>query len=153
MEQLFGNKGILQLYVSTLDEIDSMNYRNKVYYNILYLWFKNKLNNKNIDSYFSENEIKTIAIYGVGNLGELLYDELKESNKIDVKYLIDQSNEDKNLYKVPIVKPEQVKSMEKVDCVVVTPIYAFDVIKKGLDKLEFKNIICIDDIIIKIHNE
>lgn len=153
MEQLFGNKEIFKLYVSTLDEIDSMNYRNKIYYNILYLWLKNKLNNKSIEDYFLENEIKTIAIYGAGNLGELLYCELKDSVKISVKYLIDQSNANKSLYKVPLVNLDQINRMEEVEGIIVTPIYAFDAIKENLNKFGLKNVLCIDEIITEIYNK
>lgn len=153
MEQLFGKKELLDLYVNTLDEIDSMNYRNKVYYNILYLWLKNKLNNKSIEDYFLKNKIKTIAIYGAGNLGELLYDELKNSSKVNIKYLIDQGNINKNLYRIQIIKLEQVSNVEEVDCVVVTPIYAYDSIKENLNKLGIKKIVAIDDIITEIYYE
>ncbi|MCY6959576.1 hypothetical protein [Clostridium brassicae] len=149
----FGDKELLNLYVNTLDEVDSMNYRNKVYYSILYLWLKNKLNNKNIEDYFLKNKIKTIAVYGAGNLGELLYDELKNSNKVYTKYLIDQGNVNKKNYQIPIIKLEQLSNMEEVDCIVVTPIYAYDQIKENLSKLGLNKIMCIDDIVTEIYYE
>lgn len=153
MENLFNDDEFFNLYASTIEQVDSMSYRNKVYYNILYLWLKNQLNNKSIEAYLLQNEIKTIAIYGAGNLGELLYDELKVSNKITIKYIIDQSNVNKNLYKIPVIKPEQIMNIEDIDCIIVTPIYAFDAIAENLKQFQFKNIVCIDDIIIKIHNK
>jgi hypothetical protein len=151
MEELFNNKELLNVYVSTLEEIDSMNYRNKVYYNIIYLWLKNKLNKKNIEDYLLKKKIETIAIYGVGNLGELLYDELKNSNKISIKYLVDQGNVNNNIYKEPIIKLEQIHNMEKVDFIIVTPIYAYDKIKNNLNELGVKKIVCIDSIITEIY--
>lgn len=153
VEEVFSNNEFLNLYNSTIQSLDSMNYRNKVYYNVLFLWLKNKLNNKNIENYLLQKDIKTIAIYGAGNLGELLYDELKISNKVTIKYIIDQSNVNGSLYEVPVIKPEQIKEIESVDCIVVTPIYAFDVIGKNLKQLDSKNIICIDDIIIEMYRE
>lgn len=153
MEDLFDNSKFLNLYRSTVELLDSDNYRNKVYYNILYLWIKNNLNYKNIESYLLENELKTISIYGAGNLGELLYDELKSSKKITIKYIIDQSNVNKNYYEVPIIKLDQIENIEIVDCIIVTPIYAYDVIEDKLKQFGFKNIVCIDDIIIKIYNQ
>lgn len=153
MENLFNNDEFFNLYISTIEPLDSMNHRNKIYYNILYLWLKNQLNNKSIEAYLLQNKIKTVAIYGAGNLGELLYDELKNSNKIIIKYIIDQSNANKNFYKIPVIKTEHIRNIEDVDCIIVTPIYAFDVIAENLRRFKFKNIVCIDDIIIKIYNK
>lgn len=153
MEKIFNDEKLRNLYVTTLDEIDFMNYRNKLYYKMLYLWLKNKLNNKNLEDYFLKNQINTIAIYGAGNLGELLYDELKNSNKIHIKYFIDQSNINGNLYKIPIINLEQIHNVEEIDFIIVTPIYAYDEIRENLNKLGFKKLMCIDDIITEIYYE
>lgn len=153
MVELLNNNEFSNLYASTIEPLDSMCYRNKVYYNILYLWLKNKLNNKSIENYLLQNGIKTIAIYGAGNLGELLYNELKPSKNITINCLIDQEDVSKSLYRIPVIKPKEIKDIKNLDCIVVTPIYAFDEIEEVLKQFEFSNIICIDEIIIKMYNK
>lgn len=142
-----------QLYVDTLKKLDSMNYRNKSYYEVLYYWMKNKNGGKSISDYLLEKSIKSIGIYGAGNLGELLFSELKNENKILIKYIIDRSSSNEIFFNTPILKLKQLKNVDKVDCIIVTPIYAFEEIKDDLKKVQINNLLCIDDIIFDIYEE
>lgn len=53
-------------------------------------WIKIRQKNHTLSEFFHKNHIKSIAIYGMAQLGRRLYDEL-ESGDIEVKYLIDQN--------------------------------------------------------------
>ncbi len=76
-----------------------------------------------------------------------MYGELKNTDGIDIKYVIDKNNINSNFNNIPIFNLKEVKLMDKVDIIVVTPIYAYDLIKKELFLMDIKNIICLDEVI------
>lgn len=127
-------------------------YRN--YYNVANQWLLNKNEDKSIGNYFKENtEYKTIAIYGMGTMGELFYDELKNSSDVKVAYFIDKNAEDLyyGLDDLPVVGLDDISSQKKVDAVIVTPIYDFDKIEEDLENSGVDvDIISLEDIIYEI---
>ena len=54
-------------------------------------WLTININGKSILEYFEKRNIKEIAIYGYGGLGKRLYQELKQQERVKVKYIIDQN--------------------------------------------------------------
>lgn len=103
------------------------------YYETLAQWMSNIQKGIHIEDYFKEKGVKTIAIYGMGELGILLYNELKKSIDIQVLYGIDQSGvcaiDDFDVY-----YPEE--DLPSVDMVVVTPIsYKDEIVSKLKEKL------------------
>lgn len=112
---------------------------------ILAFWLEERDKGKTLDTYFEERNIHQIAIYGMAELGKLLYKELKGTN-IKVVYGIDRKPEQKNI-EIPVVKPSELK--EGIDAIVVTPVYCFaeifDLLKKKLD--DSTVIIGLDEII------
>ena len=74
------------------------------FYRILIEWLRIRQEGKSLVSYFIQNGYKTVAIYGMKELGERLYDELKDS-EISVKYVIDK-NADAIYVDVDVVTPE-----------------------------------------------
>lgn len=102
----------------------------KMYYFVLNQWLQLKLEGKSIDKYFKDNGYQSIAIYGMGELGTRLYEDLKRSD-IEVKYAIDKNviNTFSDL-KVYSLKDQ----LEKVDVIVVTAIFAYDEIYEEISK-------------------
>ena len=98
------------------------------FYEILIAWLHVIHDKGGIKEYFERNEYKTVAIYGMKELGECLYDELKAAN-IDVKYVIDKNTQ---LFydDVKIITPSE--KIEKVDVIIVTAVYYYEEIKKQL---------------------
>ena len=72
--------------------------------------------NKNIEDYFKERGIKTIAIYGMSHIGQRIIDDL-ESSEVKVLNGIDRRAE-RMTYSLPIYAPEE--ELPNVDAVVVT---------------------------------
>lgn len=107
-----------QQYESTLKEVNR--YRKK--YEFMYQWMKLKQNGIELMEFFQDRKLESIAIYGMGDLGELLYKEL-EDNKI-IKFGIDRQLKQN---KIPIYSLENVK--EKVDAIVITPVLITDEIE------------------------
>lgn len=118
--------------------------KNKIvaYYDLLNQWMSLKENNKNIADYLITNNIKTIAIYGYGDLGKHLYHALRDS-MVHVEYIID-----KNLCMPNLVKRPEEK-LGTVDAVIVTPFLEFeDIIKVLQIKLNCK-LISIEELILE----
>ncbi|MGN0157480.1 MAG: hypothetical protein ACI39N_09530, partial [Lachnospiraceae bacterium] len=79
--------------------------------------------------FYEKSEIQTIAIYGLGKLGELFYDEIK-TLPVKVVYGIDKTKEEFGI--LPIKRPEDI--FETVDRIVVTVLNECDQIKAELEK-------------------
>lgn len=118
----------------------------KGYYYTLNQWMLLKQRGESLEKYFTDNKIFTIAIYGMGEMGNRLYDELKNTN-IKVKYAIDK-NADNTYAKLNVVDLED--DLEKVDAIVVTSIFAFDSIKEDLKGKLDCPIISLEDIVYEL---
>ena len=106
----------------------------KGYYNMLNQWLVIKQEGKSLEKYFTDNGYKTIAIYGMGEMGNRLYDELKGTS-VTVKYAVDK-NAASTYSELDVIDPED--DYEEVDAIVVSAIFAFDEIEEMLsDKVDF----------------
>lgn len=124
-----------------LDLLDKMG----EFYNLLIEWLKLCQEGKTLASYFEKNNYKTIAIYGMKELGERLFDELRETG-VEVKYAIDRNSA---VYaEIEILNPEEV--LPSVDVIVVTAIHYYNEIKETLSKNINCPIISLEDIIYSI---
>lgn len=92
-------------------------------------WLQMYQMKKNMVPYILDMGYKSIAIYGMGILGQRLYDELEESN-ITVKYAIDRNAA--NIRDLVDVKHPS-EELEPVDAVIVTSLYYFDEIKSDME--------------------
>lgn len=118
----------------------------KNYYNILNQWLIIKQEGKSLVEYFVEKNYNTIAIYGMGEMGNRLYNELKDSS-IVVKYAID--NDANNVYsKIEIIDPED--DFEEVDAIIVTATFAFDRIEEKLREKTECVIISLEDVVYEV---
>jgi len=85
---------------------------------------------KNMIPYIEDMGYEKIAIYGMGILGQRLYDEL-ENTSILVRYAIDQNAANiRDLVEIKHPSDE----LEEVDAVIVTSLYYYDEIKQNLSK-------------------
>ena len=106
-------------------------------------WMQICQEGRTLAEYFKRNNYKTVAIYGMKELGERLLDELKDSG-ITVKYAIDK-NADEIYTDVDIVTPEE--RLEPVDVIVVTAIYYFDEIADMLSEKVDYPVVSLEDIL------
>lgn len=118
----------------------------KTYYDILNQWMTLLYDNKSIATYFIENNYKTIAIYGMGKLGILLYKELEKS-EIKVKYCIEKNPN----HSYPDIEIKCLgDEFEKVDVVVITAVSEFNNIVKNIKEKVDSPIISLEDIVYEI---
>lgn len=116
------------------------------YYAVLYYWLQIKQKGKSLVTYFEREHIKTIAIYGMKELGECLYNELLDS-KIIVKYAIDKSAN--QIYSpIKLIEPDGV--WEEVDVIVVTAFFHYEQIKEEIQRKINVKVVNLQDIIFSI---
>lgn len=106
-------------------------------------WLRIRQQGKSLVEYFTKNGYKTVAVYGMKELGERLVDELKESD-VTVSYAIDK-NAGAIYADVDVIAPEE--KLAPVDVVVVTAITYFDEIEEMLCKKLDCPIISLEDIL------
>ena len=99
-----------------------------LYYQILNMWLEMKQKGQSGVTYLQEKKINRIAIYGMKELGERFYEEIKNTG-IEVVCVIDQ-NPDDVIGDFVVISPEQ--RIPNVDAVVVTAEYYFPEISKQL---------------------
>lgn len=99
-------------------------------------WIENLQNNKKLDSYFTKNNYRKIAVYGMSYFSQNLQGELLNTDII-VDLIFDKNSMDEILN-------------HEVDVIVVTSLYYFYEIREQLIKMVKCPIICIDDIIYKM---
>lgn len=109
-------------------------------------WLRIRQEGKSLVEYFEKNNYKTVAIYGMKELGERLYDEL-EGSGISVKYIIDK-NADTIYADVDVVTPDD--ELQPVDIIVVTAIYYFDEIEEMLSGKVDYPVISLEDILYEV---
>lgn len=109
-------------------------------------WLHIRQEGKTLVEYFERNNYKSIAIYGMKELGERLYDELQDSG-ITICYAIDK-NADAICADVDIIYPDD--ELEPVDVIVVTALYYFDEIEEMLSKKVNYPIVSLEDILYEI---
>lgn len=138
----------IQYSFSNTDVLQKKLERMNIYYKILNLWIINKNMGNNVDNYFIRHNFKKVSIYGYGEIGKRIFEELSQSKDIEVVSIIDNSftknelNANELFYMLNDELPE-------TDIVVITPVFAFKNIEKDLKKRGINNCISIEDIFIK----
>lgn len=88
-------------------------------------WLENRNAGKTFVDYFHEYGCSTIAIFDAGELGRLLYEELKDSD-IKIKYFVDKNAEGiSHIDGIPVVMVKDIADMPEVDIVLVSPVYDY----------------------------
>ena len=118
----------------------------KGYYNMLNEWLALKQGGKSLDEYFKQNNYKTVAIYGMGEMGNRLYDELKTTD-IEIKYAIDKNVD--TVYAELEVK-EIDDELPDVDVVVVTATFAFDDIVESIQDKFICPIVSLENVVFEV---
>ncbi|WP_026650994.1 hypothetical protein [Butyrivibrio proteoclasticus] len=124
-------------------KLEDFRKKNAEFYSIQNRWIKILHEGRGTINYFEKNGYKTVAIYGMKELGILLLEELNNSG-VEVKYAIDR-DADKLYVATDVYKPDE--DLQKVDVVVVTAIHYFDSIKAELEKKMDCPIISLEDVI------
>ena len=122
--------------------------------NLIKQWLYNKINGKEIVDYCKRKEIQELAIYGIGWIGEMLYDDIVNNSSIRVRYIIDK-NADSLYYGIEnmdVLKVDELKKAPRVDAIFVTPLFCFESVKRELREIinAETRIISIEDMIYEV---
>ena len=105
-------------------------------------WLELKQNNYRLKGYFENNNYKSVAIYGMGDLGKRLFRELADDGVV-VSYTIDKNIGVDDKYKM-IALAER---LPEVDVVIVTAVSSFDDIYLDLKGRFNGEIVSIEDVL------
>lgn len=114
-------------------------------FKILNNWLKLKHQSKTLQKYFDDNYIKTVAIYGMGELGKRLFEDLKSLN-VEVTYAIDINAENIDIDGLEIFTLDN--TLPKVDVIIITPVHLFYEIEDNLLKKGIKDVISLEDLVV-----
>lgn len=95
------------------------------YFDLMERWMTCREQNVSLTKYFDENNIKSVAIYGMGKIGKHLKYELEKAG-IAISYVIDVGED------VIYGKEEHYTLKDRLpmtDIVIVTPVYEYEAIK------------------------
>ncbi|MCM1415710.1 MAG: hypothetical protein NC430_07270 [bacterium] len=124
-------------------EIEEDNAKFHEFYDILLQWIKVHQSGRTLADYFCRYGYKTVAVYGLKELGEALIEELKDT-EIEVKYGIDKTV-DKTYRQIDIYKPDD--DLPEVDIIVVTAVHYYADIEMALrNKLKYP-IVALNDVV------
>jgi hypothetical protein len=118
----------------------------KQYYQLINQWLILKNNNKSIVNYLISQGYQSVAIYGMGELGNRLYEELVNSD-IEVKYAIDQLPES-SFSELKFI--ELSEDIEPVDAIIVTPVFDFEEIEKNISEIVDYPVISLEDVVFEM---
>lgn len=125
---------------------ESQRYRG--YYGLLLKWFQNVNAGKTLVQEIRKYNNEHLVIYGMGTLGELVYNNIKGEVRIDK--IIDGSIKNKSQeYMIDDVKVigKYGIAEHKDDFILVTPVMDYQDIKKELNKYGCKNIVSLETLV------
>ncbi len=120
--------------------------RNEIIIKMLEKWILNVQSGSPVITYFRKNNFKSIGIYGLGCMANLLCEELKDT-EIEIKYVFDK-NADKLLSDLKMFA--ECDGSEEVDVIVVTPAGEYCGIKEHLEKKMSCPIVYVGDILFSV---
>ena len=144
---IIGSRLIWKTADEALKTQDKQTIRTTAYYNVLNQWLKDIHEKKDMDEWFVRNKYKTVAIYGFAELGMRFYEEMKNSENIEIKYIIDKNSQN-IASSLDIYCPDD--ELPEVDVIVVTPVHVYASIDKMLRKKVACEIVSLEDVIYDI---
>ncbi|MDE6435775.1 MAG: glycosyltransferase [Lachnospiraceae bacterium] len=130
---LMEQKKIEGFDTNVVDELNRYRKLSDKYFKTIKLmnkWIQYYQDNKKISEYFNRNDFRTIAIYGMGDVGQRLFSELVKSD-IKVSFGIDRN---RNLVFPGLKIVDWTEDWEMVDIIVITPFYEYQTINKEIKK-------------------
>lgn len=103
--------------------------RNKKKFDLMCQWMKLKIQGVSLIEFFQDKGLQSIAIYGMGEIGQLMYDELAMEDETLIRYSIDQSGK-RYVDNLPTYCLD--KDLPKVDAIVITPVLITDQLEEQI---------------------
>jgi hypothetical protein len=114
-------------YKKMYEDMQNENRRNYQKFQLLYQWMKLRNVGIRFQEFFVDYQINSAAVYGMGELGKMFYDDMVEQKCEElIKFGIDKKSQ--RSYKNLLVY-ELSDLPEKVDCIVISPVLITDEIE------------------------
>ncbi|MBO5468256.1 MAG: glycosyltransferase [Lachnospiraceae bacterium] len=99
--------------------------RQLMYDSLVEMW--QEKDDKRLFDYLIDNGMQKIAIYGMGTMGELLYQKLKNTD-IKIECFVDRfaGNYVQGFEDIPVIYPQRILDMVTATVMIVTPIHVFE---------------------------
>lgn len=146
MGAVAGAAAVMQMQGKQIKKYKQMSDKHLALMLVYNQWMEVKQEGKQIEDYFCQEGIRSIAIYGMSYLGERLYDELKGSG-IEVRYGIDR-NAGQIYSDMDIILPDE--ELPETDAIVVTPVFFYEEIENMLSTRTKARIVSLEDILYEI---
>lgn len=139
-------KVVIKESVHTNNMFELAKYRNRTPKETIIFerWILNSIKDKGPAQRLLEQGVRTIAIFGYGILGKLLYEELRQAN-LSVVVVIDNYCKQRMVDETPIIKQEEFDV--HVDIVVITALNTYRNIKSFLIQKGYKRVIHISELL------
>lgn len=128
--------GAVRYVKGKIQASESNLHRQSQYYDALLDWIDNMQAKRKISTFLEEKGYRTIAVYGKGTLGFLLYRELKDT-EIHIEYFVDQAADEytSDVEGIPVIRKDEISDRKEVDAMIVTPIHAYKSIESDLKQM------------------
>lgn len=136
-------------YKNKYIEKEKENQRNLMKFRLLNQWLRLKIQGVHFKEFFEDRKLSSVAIYGMGEIGWLVYEELKADGwEQAVRYGIDQSGKRKEngvgIY--PLCS-----SLKKTDAIIITPVLVTDFIEDAIyEKLGEQTTFTVEEILYEL---
>ncbi len=132
-----------------IKDLNSRLLKFKKYYQLYNVWIQNKRMGLSISKNIIKKGYSKIAIYGNGEVGCRLYEELK-GTEVQVAFFIDKIANDMEMQhdeNIPVIGIAGIKKDLDIDAVVITTINIFDEIMSNLNSIVTCDIISIEELL------
>lgn len=137
---------LVDQYKEAFEEERDQKIKMTEFYDILIRWMELRQEEKVLSGWFKRNGYKRIAVYGMRELGVLVYNELL-LEKLDVICAIDRNCESLNL-DIAVIKPGD--DLPDIDVIIVTAPHYYEQIKNELENITRADIVSVEDIIFEL---
>lgn len=142
---IFGNELFIQGWYASINKYTNM----RKNYAFVKEWIRQQGNDRLVNDFFSKFIDKTVAVYGMGDLGKLMLGVLSDENKKKVRCVIDQRIGIASEYLSVTVEQLQDQDYEMIDCIIITAVSHEEEIRKHLEEITKVPVVSLYDIILQ----
>ncbi|MFG6392768.1 MAG: hypothetical protein K1W24_01055 [Lachnospiraceae bacterium] len=139
--------GIFKVFLRLTEHAKRREKRFRLYYLLENEWLKLHNNGYKLEEYFIRHQFYKIAVYGMDNIGNRVQEELNQSEKVEIAYMIDEEAYHK--YGTGIIVDFE-DNWEDVDIILVTDEFYYPEIKAKIQEKGGWNVISLKDVILEI---
>ncbi len=118
----------------------------KQYYELMVLWMRRQRQGASVGDYILGKGFDSVGIYGKGLLGEMLFQELQECGRLEVKCCIDMNKNDCGIFP-EVITPEEISRDNAPQVIIVTPFLEYASIRNDLSQRCDAMILSLEDVI------